>query len=166
MLNYCGHFHSFSFNAFVMFVLSKEIVLECFFTVKTFWPVLQTLGHKYTSIFRSHHQRCYIKIGVLKNFAKFTGKHCARVSFLIKSCSPQACNFIEKRLWHMCFPVNFEKFLRTPFLQNTSGRMLLYFVFRFFLVSLLYFEKDSCSYITDLKDFFFRLSNRPIPVQS
>ena len=24
-----------------------------------------------------------------------------------------------------CFPVNFEKFLRTPFLQNTSGRLLL-----------------------------------------
>ena len=24
-----------------------------------------------------------------------------------------------------CFPVNFEKFLRTPFLQNISGRLLL-----------------------------------------
>ena len=29
------------------------------------------------------------------------------------------------RLWHRCFPVNFEKFLRTPFSQNTSGRLLL-----------------------------------------
>ena len=29
------------------------------------------------------------------------------------------------RLWHMCFPVNFVKFLRTPFLQDTSGRLLL-----------------------------------------
>ena len=29
---------------------------------------------------------------------------CARASFLIK-----------KRLWYMCFPVNFAKFLRTPF---------------------------------------------------
>ena len=26
---------------------------------------------------------------------------------------------------HRCFPVNFEKFLRTPFSQNTSGRLLL-----------------------------------------
>ena len=25
----------------------------------------------------------------------------------------------------MCFPVNFTKFLRTPFLRNTSGRLLL-----------------------------------------
>ena len=24
-----------------------------------------------------------------------------------------------------CFPENFAKFLRTPFLQNTSGRLLL-----------------------------------------
>ena len=22
--------------------------------------------------------------------------------------------FVKKRLWHMCFPVNLEKFLRTP----------------------------------------------------
>ena len=29
-----------------------------------------------------------------------------------------------KRLWRRCFPVNFVKFLRTPFLQNTSGRLL------------------------------------------
>ena len=25
----------------------------------------------------------------------------------------------------MCFPVNFVKILKTPFLQNTSGRLLL-----------------------------------------
>ena len=28
-------------------------------------------------------------------------------------------------LWKRCFPVNFAKFLRTPFSQNTSGRLLL-----------------------------------------
>ena len=32
---------------------------------------------------------------------------------------------LKKRLWHRCFPVNFVKFLRTPFLQNTSGRLLV-----------------------------------------
>ena len=32
---------------------------------------------------------------------------------------------LKKRLWHRCFPVNFAKFLRTPFSQNTSGRLLL-----------------------------------------
>ena len=31
----------------------------------------------------------------------------------------------KKGLWHWCFPVNFVKFLRPHFLQNTSGRLLL-----------------------------------------
>ena len=31
----------------------------------------------------------------------------------------------QVRIWHRFFPVNFAKFLRTPFLQNTSGRLLL-----------------------------------------
>ena len=29
----------------------------------------------------------------------------------------------EHRVWHMCFPVNFAKFLRTTFLYNTTGRV-------------------------------------------
>ena len=28
---------------------------------------------------------------------------------------------LKRRVWHRCFPVNFTKFLRTPFLQNISG---------------------------------------------
>ena len=42
---------------------------------------------------------------------------CATVSFLIK-LQAKVCNFIEKRLWHRCFPVTFTKFLRTPFLTE------------------------------------------------
>ena len=30
----------------------------------------------------------------------------------------------KRRLWHGYFPVNFVKFLRTPFLRNISGRLL------------------------------------------
>ena len=32
---------------------------------------------------------------------------------------------LKKRILHRCFPVNFAKFLRTPFSQNTSERLLL-----------------------------------------
>ena len=53
-----------------------------------------------------------MKKGVLKNFAKFTGKHLP--------CRPKAW-----RLQHRCFPVNFAKFFRARFLQNTSRRLLL-----------------------------------------
>ena len=68
------------------------------------------------NIFRSSHWRCSVRKGVLRNFAKFTENTCARVSFLIKLRAA----LLKKRLWHRCFPVNFAKFLRTPFSQNTS----------------------------------------------
>ena len=34
---------------------------------------------------------------------------------------PETATLLKKRPWHRCFHVNFAKFLRTPFLQNTSG---------------------------------------------
>ena len=49
---------------------------------------------------------------------------CARV-FFNKVARLRPVTLLKKRLWHRCFPVNFAKFLRTPFLLNTSGRMLL-----------------------------------------
>ena len=63
---------------------------------------------------RGSHQRCSVKKGVLRNFTNFAGKHQCQSLFLLK-----------KRLWHRCLPVNFAKFLRMPFLQNTSGQLLL-----------------------------------------
>ena len=41
---------------------------------------------------------------------------------VLQSCKP---DLLKKSLWDSCFPVNFAKFLRTSFLQNTSGRLLL-----------------------------------------
>ena len=44
------------------------------------------------------------------------------VEFLFSDVAAlKTCNFIKKKLRHRCFPVNIVKFLRTPFLQNTSG---------------------------------------------
>ena len=68
--------------------------------------------HYLTWLDRSSYQRCSKRKSFLRNFAKLTENTCARVS-------------LKKRLWHRCFPVNFTKFLRTPFLRNTSGRLLL-----------------------------------------
>ena len=63
--------------------------------------------------------------GVLENLAKFTGKQlCQSLSFN-KVVGLRHAALLKKKLWHSCFPVNFTKFLRTPFLQNTSGRLLL-----------------------------------------
>ena len=48
----------------------------------------------------------FCKTGVLRDFSKFT----------------RPATLLKKR-WHRCFPVNFEKFLRTPFF--TEHRWLL-----------------------------------------
>ena len=53
---------------------------------------------------------------------------CASVSFLNKVAGLRLANLLKKRLWHKCFSVKFAKFLRTPFLQYTSGRLRLVYV--------------------------------------
>ena len=72
---------------------------------------------------RSSHRRCSVRKGILKNFAKFTGKHLCQSLFFNKVTGLRPATLLKKRLWHRCFPVNFAKFLRTPFLQNTSGKL-------------------------------------------
>ena len=75
-------------------------------------------------VVKSSRQRCSVKKGVLRNFAKFTGKHVCQSLFFNKVAGAD-CNFIKKILWHRCFPVYFAKFLRAPFSQNTVRRLLL-----------------------------------------
>ena len=65
--------------------------------------------------FRSSHRTCSVEKLFLEISQNLQENTCARVSFLIKL----------QRLWRRCFPVSFAKFLRTPFLQNTSGQLLL-----------------------------------------
>ena len=56
---------------------------------------------------RSSRPEAFCEKGVLRNFTKFTRKH------------------LCQRLWHRCFPVNFVKFLRTPFLTEHLWWLLL-----------------------------------------
>ena len=67
-----------------------------------------------------------MKKGVIRNLTKFTGKPLCQSLFFNKVAGLRLATLLKKRFWHWCFPVNFVKFLRTPFLQNTSGRLLLY----------------------------------------
>ena len=63
----------------------------------------------FTKSYRSSHQSCFLKKGVLKNFA-----------------DPKACNSIKKnRIQNRCFPVKFAKFLRTPIFKNICKRLFL-----------------------------------------
>ena len=42
----------------------------------------------------------------------------------------KVCNFIKKRLQHMCFHVNIVKFLRASILKNISERLLKHLILR------------------------------------
>ena len=69
---------------------------------------------------RSSRPEVFLKKCVLRNLAKFVGKYLCQISFSIK-LQARPATLLKIRLWHRCFPVNFAKFLRTHFLQNTSG---------------------------------------------
>ena len=53
--------------------------------------------------------------GVLKNFAKFAGKQLCQGLFFNKVADLSPATLLKKRLWLRRFPVDFAKFLRTPF---------------------------------------------------
>ena len=58
--------------------------------------------------------------GVLKNFAKFTGKHLYQSLFFNKVVGLRPAALLKRRLWRRCFPVNFAKFLKTPLVAASS----------------------------------------------
>ena len=60
-------------------------------------------------------QTCSAKTVFLIISQKRQENTCARASFLRVATS------LKKKLWHRYFSVNFVKFLRTSFLENTSG---------------------------------------------
>ena len=70
----------------------------------------------------SSHSQMFFKIGVLKNFVKLTGKYLCRGLSLITQLRD---GFFKTRLQNSCFIVNFVNFLKTTFLQNNFGRLLL-----------------------------------------
>ena len=88
-----------------------------FFTA--FFKVLQSLNSKT----RSSGPEVFCKKGVLKNFTKFH-KTPVPESLFNRVAGLKSVNLL-KRLRHEWFPVNSAKYLRTPFLQNTSGRLPL-----------------------------------------
>ena len=74
--------------------------------------------HEKTSNYGTQDRKSYQSCSVKKVFLKISQilqeNTCARVSFLIKL---QASG--------TCFSVNFARFIRIPFMQSSSGRLLL-----------------------------------------
>ena len=72
---------------------------------------------------RSSRPEVFSKKSVLRKFAKFTEKH--QSLFFNKVAGLRSATLLKNRLWQACFPVNFAKFLRTPFFTEHSQWLLL-----------------------------------------
>ena len=67
---------------------------------------------------RSSRLEVFCKKYILRNVTKFTGKHICQSLFFNKVAGLRPVTLFKKILWHRCFPVNFVKFLITPFLTE------------------------------------------------
>ena len=97
-------------------------------------PILVILSRYHTLFLRFYAQlqhkssppEVFFYKGILRNFAKFSGKHlCLGLSF-DKIPGLRPATLLKERLWHRCFLVNFEKFLRTPFFTEHLWWLLLF----------------------------------------
>ena len=69
-----------------------------------------------------------------------------------------ASTLLKEKLWHRCFPVHFATFLRTSFLQSTSGRLLLSF-----LIKAKKFFLSIFNILSELTKFFYFLVSSARP---
>ena len=67
------------------------------------------------------------KKGILINFVKFARKQLCQSLYSNKVAGLRPETLLKKTPWQRRFSVNFTKFLRIPFLHNTSGRLCLCF---------------------------------------
>ena len=76
-------------------------------------------------LFRSSHRRCSVKIGVLRNFTKFTGKDLCQSLFFNKVAGLRPATLLKKRLWQRCFFREFCEISKNTFstehLQRTAS---------------------------------------------
>ena len=64
------------------------------------------------------------KIGAVGKDKVFTTYLCFDTESRPKKPSSHPETLLKKRLWHQCLPVNFAKFLKSPFLQNAWWLLL------------------------------------------
>ena len=74
---------------------------------------------------KSSRPEVFCQKSILRNFVKFTGKHLCQSLFFNKVAALRPATLLKKRLRHRCFPLNFVKFLRTPFFIEQLWWLLL-----------------------------------------
>ena len=69
-------------------------------------------------MFRSSRSQILLKIGVLKRFCKFQRETPVMEYLLNKFVGLNACNFINKRFHHKCFPLKFAKLFKNTYFEE------------------------------------------------
>ena len=94
-------------------------MFNLFFALQTF--------DKNKSFIQKQSPEGFFKKVFLKTSTKLTWKHLCWSLFFNKISGLRSVT-LKKKLQHRCFPVNFVKFLRSSFLQNTSRRLRLFII--------------------------------------
>ena len=102
----------------------------------------------YILLFQKQLPEVFYKKLVLKQFSKFTGKH-LHGSFFFNKLADLRPAALLKRDSNTCFPVNFVKFLRTLFTQNTHDDW-----FYVFLPLELYFRTATPLYLEFAQNWY------------
>ena len=74
---------------------------------------------------RSSHRKCSVKKSVLRNFAKFTGKHLCQSLFFNNVAGLRPATLLKKETLAQVFSSEFFEISKNTVSQNTSGRLLL-----------------------------------------
>ena len=118
------------------------------------FPRSESFHVSYFCFCRSSRLEVFCRKGVLRNFTKFTGKHlrhsllfnevagllpsyrnqstvllCKSIDWFLCEGNSRSATLLKRRFWRRSLPVNFAKFLRYPFLQNTSGGCFSFWFF-------------------------------------
>ena len=113
----------FLYSRFLFCLQRKPETLQILYSSKDL--TLQAKCIKYLLIFRSSRSDVFCKKGVLRNFAKFVGKHLCRSLYFNKVADP---TLLKQRLWHRYFSVTFAQILRKTFLTEHLRWLLLYII--------------------------------------
>ena len=124
-------------NLFRLTIFAKSSILDVWqgseYASETRFSLQHTSVHGQISLrhrthIRNSHPEVFIIKGALRNFAKLTEKHLCQSLFFNKLAALSPATLLKKSLRYRCFPVNFAKFLRTPFiiehLRMTSSDIL------------------------------------------
>ena len=101
--------HDCTFKGILKNLLLTKLKSHCVDTNVNRGSCVDVFTIRILTCFISSNWRCSVKKEFLKISQNSQENNCARASFLIK------------RLWHWSFPVNFAKFLITPFHRTRPG---------------------------------------------